>query len=349
MSLTVTRAFDEVMVPNYTRRICSGQRAGGPALGSGWPGISGFAGGIAVNSLGHCHPQLVEALTEQAETLACFQCHDQRTGIAAGQKADGRHIRRGGCFSAIPAQKPMKPASSWPANTPWITMVQARTSSWRPATAFMAGRCLRSRSTRAAEIRGKVLRRHRPVSRHCDYNDIASLEARRQGGGRGRHRAGAYRSGVLPADPGFLHAARELADRYHALLIFDECRPAPAVRVPCMPTCITIVVPDILSSAKSLGGGFNPGAMLTTAKVAASFSVGTHGSTYGGNPLATAVAERVIELSIHRLLDGVNQATAVCRVCGPSVKSSGFFPKCAAWGCCWGPSWRRPMAVGPRM
>jgi acetylornithine/succinyldiaminopimelate/putrescine aminotransferase len=66
------------------------------------------------------------------------------------------------------------------------------------------------------------------------------------------------------------------------------------------------IVPDILTSAKGLGGGFPIGAMLTTDKVAASFSVGVHGTTYGGNPLACAVAEAVFDvINTTEVLDGV--------------------------------------------
>jgi acetylornithine/N-succinyldiaminopimelate aminotransferase len=72
------------------------------------------------------------------------------------------------------------------------------------------------------------------------------------------------------------------------------------------------VVPDIMSSAKGLGGGFPIGAMLTTAKVAAAFAVGAHGTTYGGSALACAVAEAVLDIvNTPEVLDGVKTRAAI--------------------------------------
>ncbi len=74
------------------------------------------------------------------------------------------------------------------------------------------------------------------------------------------------------------------------------------------------VVPDILTNAKSLGGGFPIGAMLTTHEIAAHLSVGTHGTTYGGNPLACAVAETVVDIvNTPEVLEGVKQRHALFR------------------------------------
>ena len=91
-----------------------------------------------------------------------------------------------------------------------------------------------------------------------------------------------------------------------------RCRPVWAVPVSCSPTC-TGVTPDILTNAKSLGG-FPIGAMLTTNEIAAHFSVGTHGTTYGGNPLACAVAETVLDIvNTPEVLEGVRPATSASR------------------------------------
>ncbi len=73
-----------------------------------------------------------------------------------------------------------------------------------------------------------------------------------------------------------------------------KCNLGWAVPVNCMLICTANVVPDILTTAKSLGGGFPIGAMLTTTEIASHLKVGTHGSTYGGNPLACAVAEAAL-------------------------------------------------------
>lgn len=86
-----------------------------------------------------------------------------------------------------------------------------------------------------------------------------------------------------------------------------KCRRVTAVPVISMPTKVG-VTPDILATAKSLGGGFPIGAMLTTAKIAEHMKVGVHGSTYGGNPLACAVAEAVVDFVAQpEILAGVKQ------------------------------------------
>ena len=142
---------------------------------------------------------------------------------------------------------------------------------------------------------------------HFEYNDIASLKAAIsdqtcavviepiQGEG-----------GVMPADKAFLEAARQLCDQHNALLVFDEVQSGVGRTGSLFAYQEYGVTPDILSSAKGIGGGFPIGAMLTTEKVAKSFGIGTHGSTYGGNPLACAVAHKVLELvNEPAVLDGV--------------------------------------------
>jgi succinylornithine aminotransferase len=113
---------------------------------------------------------------------------------------------------------------------------------------------------------------------------------------------------VLPADAAFLQGLRELCDRHDALLIFDEVqnRHGPYRR----PVRLHAVrrVPDVLTTAKALGCGFPIGAMLTTDELAKTLSVGTHGTTYGGNPLATAVAGAVFSvINTPEVLEGVKQ------------------------------------------
>jgi acetylornithine/N-succinyldiaminopimelate aminotransferase len=142
---------------------------------------------------------------------------------------------------------------------------------------------------------------------HVPYNDIEALRAAVsaktcavvlepiQGEG-----------GVLPADLAYLQAARELCDRHDALLIFDEVQTGMGRSGSLFAYQHYGVIPDILSSAKSLGGGFPIGAMLTTEALAKHLVVGTHGTTYGGNPLACAVAEAVLDvINTPQVLAGV--------------------------------------------
>lgn len=114
--------------------------------------------------------------------------------------------------------------------------------------------------------------------------------------------------GVLPADGAFLQGLRDLCDRHNALLIFDEVQTGVGRTGDLYAYMQYGVVPDVLTTAKALGGGFPIGAMLTTDALASTLGVGTHGTTYGGNPLATAVAGAVLSLiNTPEVLNGVKQ------------------------------------------
>ncbi len=102
--------------------------------------------------------------------------------------------------------------------------------------------------------------------------------------------------GVMPADQAYLEGVRQLCDQHSALLIFDEVQTGVGRTGELFAYMHYGVTPDILTSAKSLGGGFPVGAMLTSERVAKHFGVGVHGTTYGGNPLACAVGEAVISI-----------------------------------------------------
>jgi acetylornithine/N-succinyldiaminopimelate aminotransferase len=145
---------------------------------------------------------------------------------------------------------------------------------------------------------------------HIPYNDVAALEAEfasygdttcamilepMQGEG-----------GMTPGSAEFLQTARRLCTKYNALLVLDEIQSGMGRTGALFSYMQKGIVPDILTSAKGLGGGFPIGGMLTIDKFAASFSVGVHGTTYGGNPLACAVAEAVFDvINTTEVLDGV--------------------------------------------
>ncbi|MBP3221951.1 MAG: aminotransferase class III-fold pyridoxal phosphate-dependent enzyme, partial [Neisseriaceae bacterium] len=103
-------------------------------------------------------------------------------------------------------------------------------------------------------------------------------------------------SGVLPADKAFLQAARELCDQFQAALIFDEVQTGMGRTGKLFAHQHYGVTPDILSSAKALGCGFPIGAMLCTEKYATAFTPGSHGTTFGGNPLACAVGNAAFDM-----------------------------------------------------
>lgn len=113
--------------------------------------------------------------------------------------------------------------------------------------------------------------------------------------------------GVMPADPQFLQALRELCDEHEATLIFDEVQTGAGRTGQLYAYQHYNVVPDVLTSAKGLGGGFPIGAMLAKEAWAQVFQPGTHGTTFGGNPLAATVANSVLAQMDSALLAGVGE------------------------------------------
>lgn len=114
--------------------------------------------------------------------------------------------------------------------------------------------------------------------------------------------------GIISPTSEFVKGVKALCEKYNALLIFDEVQTGNGRTGDFYAYQGLGVTPDILSTAKSLGGGFPIGAMLTTTELAQHLKVGTHGSTYGGNPLACAIAEAVVEeVSKPDVLNGVKE------------------------------------------
>lgn len=112
--------------------------------------------------------------------------------------------------------------------------------------------------------------------------------------------------GITPVDADFLKGVRELCDRYQALLVFDEVQSGMGRSGKLFAYMHYGVTPDILTTAKALGGGFPVSAMLTTEEIASVMQVGTHGTTYGGNPLACAVAEAALDvINTPEVLSGI--------------------------------------------
>lgn len=148
-----------------------------------------------------------------------------------------------------------------------------------------------------------------PQISHAEFNDLSSATAAInddtcavivepiQGEG-----------GVIPASRSFLQGLRELCDKHGALLIFDEVQTGVGRTGALYAYMKYGVVPDVMTTAKALGGGFPVGAMLATERCAKVMTVGTHGTTYGGNPLAAAVADKAFSLiNTPELLEGVSQ------------------------------------------
>ncbi|MBB2496502.1 aspartate aminotransferase family protein [Aquipseudomonas ullengensis] len=299
--------FDQVMVPNYAPAGFVPVRGQGSRV---WDQsgreLLDFAGGIAVNALGHCHPALVKALTEQANTLWHISnvFTNEPTLRLAHKLVDATFAERVFfCNSGAEANEAAFKLARRVAHDkfgPEKCEIIAATNSFHGRTLFTVsvGGQPKYSDGFGPKIQG--------IS-HVPYNDIEALKAAVsdktcavvlepiQGEG-----------GVLPADLAYLQAARELCDKHNALLIFDEVQTGMGRTGELFAYMHYGVTPDILSSAKSLGGGFPIGAMLTTTELAKHLVAGTHGTTYGGNPLGCAVAEAVIDVvNTPAVLDGV--------------------------------------------
>ncbi|MCR6495437.1 acetylornithine transaminase [Thermomonas sp. S9] len=252
-----------------------------------------FAAGIAVCSLGHCDPELTAALVEQAGRLwhtSNVFVSEPPLRLAQELVAASRFAERAFlCNSGAEANEAaIKLVRKWAANT-------GRPPQQRVIVTCRGSFHGRTLATVTATAQPKYQQGFEPLPegfRHVDFNDIAQLEAALAGGdvaavllepvqGEG---------GVLPAAPGYLQAVRALCDRFDALLVLDEIQCGMGRTGTLFAHWQDGVVPDIVTLAKALGGGFPIGALLAGPKVAQAMQVGAHGTTFGGNPLAAAVA-----------------------------------------------------------
>ncbi|WP_275627343.1 aspartate aminotransferase family protein [Pseudomonas sp. 273] len=299
--------FDQLMVPNYSPAAFIPVRGQGSRV---WDQsgreLVDFAGGIAVNSLGHCHPALVGALAEQANRIwHVSNVFTNEPALRLAQKLIGATFAERVFFANSGAEAneaALKLARRYahdvygPQKYEIISMV----NSFHGRTLFTVnvGGQAKYSDGFGPKVEGIT---------HIPFDDLDALKAAIsdktcavivepvQG-----------ESGVLPADKAYLEGVRKLCDDNGALLIFDEVQSGFGRTGYLYAYQYYGVVPDILSSAKSLGGGFPIGAMLTTAKIAEHLVVGTHGTTYGGNPLACAVSGAAFDvINTPEVLEGV--------------------------------------------
>lgn len=301
MSLQVSRHdFDQWMMPVYAPAAFVPVRAEGSTL---WDqqgkAYIDFAGGIAVNALGHAHPALQQALTEQAAKL-------WHTGNGYTNEPILRLAKQ--LIDATFADRVFFCNSGAEANEAALKLARkvAHDRFGAEKNGIVAfknafhGRTLFTVSAGGQPAYSRDFAPLPPAIEHAAFNDLASAAALIndrtcavivepiQGEG-----------GVVPADAAFLRGLRELCDKHHATLIFDEVQSGVGRTGSLYAYMHYGVTPDALTTAKALGGGFPIGAMLTREDLAQVMGVGTHGTTYGGNPLAGAVAGAVISL-IHQ-------------------------------------------------
>jgi len=248
-----------------------------------------FIAGIAVNALGHAHPKLVAALTDQAgklwhlsnmfkiagqEPLAARYCESSFAEVVFFTNSGTEAIE-----GAIKTARKFQSANGAPERVDIIGFEGA-----------FHGRSLAAINAAGNPSYLDGFGPRLPNFLHAKYNDLATVEAL-----MGPTTAAVLiepvqgEGGCRAATDAFLRGLRALADKHNALLIFDEVQCGAGRTGKLWAHQWTEVAPDIMAVAKGVGGGFPLGAFMATREAAKGMVRGTHGTTYGGNPLAMAV------------------------------------------------------------
>jgi acetylornithine/N-succinyldiaminopimelate aminotransferase len=255
-----------------------------------------FGAGVAVTSLGHAHPHLVQALTEQAQMLWHTSNLYQMPGqeklarrLADASFADKVFFTNSGAEAlecSIKMARKCQAAAGHPGKFRLVTFEGA-----------FHGRTL---ATIAAGGQAKYLEGFGPKVEGFDQVAFGSLGAARAA--IGPETAGILvepvqgEGGIRPAPHDFLRGLRTLCDEHGLLLVYDEVQTGIGRTGKLFAYEWSGVAPDIMAIAKGIGGGFPLGACLATERAARGMTAGTHGSTFGGNPLATAVGNAVLDV-----------------------------------------------------
>lgn len=307
--------YDNVMTPNYAPMSLMPTHGEGSRL---WDTDGNvyldFAAGIAVSVLGHAHPQLRQALAAQADKLwHVSNLLVNEPAIELAQRlcdltfADRVFFANSGAEANEAALKLARRYAVDHFGTDKHGII-AFNNSFHGRTFFTV--CVggqRKYSDGFGPKPGGI--------KHLPFNDVGALEKSidhstcavilepTQGEG-----------GIMPVTDEFISAARELCTRHDALLILDEIQTGVGRSGFLYMYEKFGITPDILTTGKGLAGGFPIGAMLTTERIAKSLAVGVHGSTFGGNPMACAVANKVLEIvATRQMLDTVREKSALLK------------------------------------
>ncbi|MDB5960140.1 MAG: argD [Massilia sp.] len=312
VSRPVTRAtFDEVLVPTYAPAAMVPVRASGLDL---WDQDGkhylDFTAGIAVTSLGHAHPVLVEALTRQINTLWHLgngYTNEPVLRLATALTEATFAERAFFCNSGAEANEAALKLARKYAHTKFgahKSRIISCLSSFHGRTLFTVSVGGQPKYTEGFEPLPQEIN-------HIPYNDIdAAMAAITDDVAAVIVEPIQGEGGVIPGHAAYLQALRRRCDETGALLVFDEVQSGMGRTGTLYAYMQLGVIPDILTSAKALGNGYPIGAMLTTTAIAEHFGVGSHGTTYGGNPLAATVALNVVEtINTPAFLARVNEAS----------------------------------------
>ncbi|MEO8753889.1 MAG: acetylornithine/succinyldiaminopimelate transaminase [Casimicrobiaceae bacterium] len=316
-TLPVTREmFDQLMVRCYAPAPFIPVRGEGSRI---WDQDGrmyiDFAAGVAVTALGHCHPAMIRALTDQACTLwhvSNWFTNEPALRLAQRLVEHTFAERVFFCNSGAEANEAALKLARRYAHDRFgdrKIRVISTLNSFHGRTLFTV--------TAGGQAKYATGFGPNPAGfTHIPYNDVAAIE--REFAEHGDEICAVIlepmqgEGGMIPGSHEFLHAARRLCTAHDALLILDEIQSGMGRTGALFSYMQKGIVPDILTSAKGLGGGFPIGALLTTSEIAGAFTVGVHGTTYGGNPLACAVAGAVFDvINTTEVLDGVKARHAL--------------------------------------
>jgi acetylornithine/N-succinyldiaminopimelate aminotransferase len=285
------------LMPVYPRSEVRPVKGEGVYLvGEGGERYLDFASGIAVNLLGHSHPQLIEAIQRQAATLMhVSNLYGSPQGEALARRlteltfADTVFFTNSGAEAvecAIKTARRYHHAKGNPHRHELITF----------SNAFHG----RTMATISATDQAKLRDGFAPLLEGFTVVEFDNLEQARAA--VGPNTAGFLiepiqgEGGIRPASPEFLRGLRALCDEHDLMLVLDEVQCGVARTGTLYAYEQYGIEPDILATAKGIGGGFPLGACLATEKAASGMVIGTHGSTYGGNPLAMAAGMAVLDV-----------------------------------------------------
>ncbi|HLO77059.1 MAG TPA: aspartate aminotransferase family protein [Magnetospirillum sp.] len=286
-------------MPTYARADVAFERGEGAYLWStDGRRFLDFGSGVAVTSLGHCHPHLVKALQEQAgklwHTSNLYRVPGQEkvaSKLVANTFADTVFFCNSGAEANECAIKMARKYHYEGGDKGRFEIICA--------TGAFHGRTLATVAAGGQEKHMKGFDPAMPGFVHVPYGNLNALRA-----AIGPQTAAILvepvqgEGGIFVGDPEYLKRLRTTADEFGLLLIFDEVQTGMGRTGALFAHQQVGIAPDIMPVAKGLGGGFPVGACLATAKAARGMTAGAHGSTFGGNPLAMAAAEAVLDVML---------------------------------------------------
>lgn len=254
-----------------------------------------FAAGIAVNLLGHSHEGLIGAIQQQAATLMhVSNLYGSPQGEALAERltektfADTVFFTNSGAEAVECAIKTARAYHQHVGNDEKFELVTFKNA--------FHGRTMATISASNQEKMQKGFSPLLPGFKYVDFNDLDGAKA-----AVGPNTAGFLvepiqgEGGIRPGSEAFIRGLRQLADESDLMLVFDEVQCGVARTGKLYAYENYGIAPDIMATAKGIGGGFPMGACLASEKAARGMVIGTHGSTYGGNPLAMAAGMAVLD------------------------------------------------------